>query len=192
MIKRTALYLRVSTDGQTVENQLIELEAAAARHNWHIVKVFEDRGISGAKGRDKRLGFDKLLQGVTRKDFDLIAAWPSRLSPAIAMNGASFNVKRCLAFGYFVPVNSKKVDAGIRHRLLSPKRRPSERKLNTGDALGRGGGKTKVIGASSMVRSPAERITGAVSLIRTSSARRRSSSPCRGGVVTETDCTAPR
>jgi DNA invertase Pin-like site-specific DNA recombinase len=73
--KAVALYLRVSTDGQTVENQRLELEAAAARHGWHIVQVFQDRGISGAKGRDKRPGFDKLLQGVTRRDFDLIAAW---------------------------------------------------------------------------------------------------------------------
>jgi hypothetical protein len=26
--------------------------------------------------------------------------------PAIAMKGASFSVKRCLVFGYFVPVNT--------------------------------------------------------------------------------------
>ena len=73
--RTAAIYLRVSTDGQTVENQHLELEAAAQRHGWQIVQVFQDRGISGAKGRDKRPGFDKLLLGVARKDFDLIAAW---------------------------------------------------------------------------------------------------------------------
>jgi DNA invertase Pin-like site-specific DNA recombinase len=74
-MKRAAIYLRVSTDGQTVENQRRELKAAAKRHGWQVVETFADEGISGAKGRDKRPGLDKLLMGVARKDFDLIAAW---------------------------------------------------------------------------------------------------------------------
>jgi DNA invertase Pin-like site-specific DNA recombinase len=75
MSKRVALYLRVSTGGQTVANQRRELEAVAERHGWQIVTVFKDEGISGAKGRDQRPGFDKLCQGVTRRDFDIIAVW---------------------------------------------------------------------------------------------------------------------
>ena len=47
---RAALYLRVSTDQQTTENQHQELGAAAARAGWTIAQVFEDNGISGAKG----------------------------------------------------------------------------------------------------------------------------------------------
>jgi DNA invertase Pin-like site-specific DNA recombinase len=35
--KRAALYLRVSTSDQTVENQRIELDAVAARHGWQVV-----------------------------------------------------------------------------------------------------------------------------------------------------------
>ncbi len=70
-----ALYLRVSTTGQTVENQRRELEAAAERHSWTVAHVFKDAGISGAKGRDKRPGLDALLKGVARRDFDLVAAW---------------------------------------------------------------------------------------------------------------------
>jgi len=73
--KRAAIYLRVSTDGQTVENQRRELKAAAKRHGWQVVETFADEGISGAKGRDKRPGLDKLLLGVARRDFDLVAAW---------------------------------------------------------------------------------------------------------------------
>jgi DNA invertase Pin-like site-specific DNA recombinase len=73
--KRVALYLRVSTDDQTIENQRRELEAAAARHGWQIVTTFADEGVSGAKGRDKRPGFDKLCKGVARRDFDMVAAW---------------------------------------------------------------------------------------------------------------------
>ena len=60
--KRVALYVRVSTDHQSVRNQEIELQAVAERHGWPVVTVFKDQGISGAKGRDKRPGLDKLLQ----------------------------------------------------------------------------------------------------------------------------------
>lgn len=73
--KRVALYARVSTDGQTTENQTRELRQVAERHGWTVVAEFVDHGISGAKGRDKRPQFDALLTGVTRKEFDVIAAW---------------------------------------------------------------------------------------------------------------------
>lgn len=75
MTKQVALYARVSTDGQTVENQLKELRAVAKRHKWKIVETFRDDGISGAKGRDQRPGFDALCNGIARRDFDLVAVW---------------------------------------------------------------------------------------------------------------------
>jgi DNA invertase Pin-like site-specific DNA recombinase len=74
-IKRVALYVRVSTDHQSVKNQEIELQGVAERHGWQVVNVYRDQGVSGAKGRDKRPGLDKLLQAVARKEFDLVAAW---------------------------------------------------------------------------------------------------------------------
>jgi DNA invertase Pin-like site-specific DNA recombinase len=73
--KRVAIYLRVSTGEQTTANQRRELETVAKRNGWEIVDRFEDKGISGAKGRDKRPGFDALLKGVMRREFDLVAAW---------------------------------------------------------------------------------------------------------------------
>jgi len=73
--RRVALYVRVSTDQQTIKNQERELQAVAERHGWQVVAVFKDQGISGAKGRDGRPGLDKLLQAVSRKEFDVVAAW---------------------------------------------------------------------------------------------------------------------
>lgn len=70
-----AIYARVSTDNQTVENQLLELHAVAERQGWDVVAVLTDEGISGAKGRDRRPGFDALLKGVARRDFEQIMAW---------------------------------------------------------------------------------------------------------------------
>lgn len=73
--KRVALYLRTSTLEQNTRNQKRELKTVAERHGWDVVTIHEDAGISGAKGRDQRPGFDALMRGVTRRDFDLVAAW---------------------------------------------------------------------------------------------------------------------
>ena len=75
MAKRTALYLRVSTDGQTTDNQRRELLATAERAGWTITEIYEDTGISGAKGRDKRPAFDRLLKDAARRKFDIVASW---------------------------------------------------------------------------------------------------------------------
>ena len=73
--KRVAVYVRVSTDGQTVDNQLRELEQAAQRHDWNVVATITDQGVSGAKGRNGRPGFDDLHRAVARREVDLVAAW---------------------------------------------------------------------------------------------------------------------
>jgi len=73
--KRVGLYLRVSTDEQTVENQRQVLVEAMERRGWRIVEEFIDAGISGAKGRDKRPGYDRLLKAATTRKIDIVAAW---------------------------------------------------------------------------------------------------------------------
>jgi DNA invertase Pin-like site-specific DNA recombinase len=77
MTKRVGLYLRVSTkNGQTVDNQRQALiEAIGRRPGWVIAEEFADEGISGAKGRDRRPGFDRLLKEVVRRKIDVVAAW---------------------------------------------------------------------------------------------------------------------
>jgi DNA invertase Pin-like site-specific DNA recombinase len=74
-MKRVAIYLRVSTSKQETSNQRRELEAVASRSGWEIIKVYEDAGISGAKGRDQRPGLDAMLKAVNSKEFDLVATW---------------------------------------------------------------------------------------------------------------------
>jgi DNA invertase Pin-like site-specific DNA recombinase len=39
------------------------------------VAIYEDAGVSGAKGRDKRPGFDRLMMAVARREIDMVAAW---------------------------------------------------------------------------------------------------------------------
>jgi DNA invertase Pin-like site-specific DNA recombinase len=74
-VKRAALYVRVSTDAQTVENQIAELSRVAEHRGWEIVEIYRDAGISGAKGRDKRPGLDAMLNDASRRKFDVVMAW---------------------------------------------------------------------------------------------------------------------
>ena len=73
--RRVAIYARVSTVNQTVENQFQELRIVAERNGWTIVAELSDNGISGSKGRDQRPAFDELLKRATRREFDLIMVW---------------------------------------------------------------------------------------------------------------------
>jgi DNA invertase Pin-like site-specific DNA recombinase len=74
-MKRVAIYIRVSTSKQDTVNQRRELEAVAERSGWKVVKVYEDAGISGAKGRDQRPGLDAMMKAVNAKEFEMVASW---------------------------------------------------------------------------------------------------------------------
>ena len=75
--KRVAIYTRVSREDQLTVNQERELREWAERAGHDVVKVFTDKGISGAKGRDKRPAFDAMLKGAVRREFDVLAVWSS-------------------------------------------------------------------------------------------------------------------
>ena len=49
--------------------------AVPERHGWSVVQVFEDAGISGAKGRKERPALDALLKAVARREIDMVAGW---------------------------------------------------------------------------------------------------------------------
>ena len=106
--KNVALYARVSTDGQSTENQLRELRAAIARHGWNIAAEYVDHGISGAKGRKDRPRFDALLHAVARKEFDMVAAW------SVDRLGRSLQD----LVGFLGDLQSKKVDLYLHQQAL--------------------------------------------------------------------------
>ena len=72
---RVALYVRVSTDGQTVANQEQELREVAGAKGWDVAEVYRDEGVSGAKGREARNGLDKMLKDAVRGRFGVLMAW---------------------------------------------------------------------------------------------------------------------
>ena len=75
MQKRAAIYVRVSTDKQTIENQVTALRQVAERRGWEVVEQYHDAGISGAKGREGRPGLDQMLKDASKRKFD----WTWRL-----------------------------------------------------------------------------------------------------------------
>ena len=85
MNRRAVIYSRVSTlNGQTVDNQLKVLREVAEKKGLEIVKEISDEGISGAKGRDERKGFDDLIKGAVKNEFDIILVWDvSRLGRSL-------------------------------------------------------------------------------------------------------------
>jgi|tagenome__1003787_1003787.scaffolds.fasta_scaffold20746929_3 hypothetical protein len=71
-MKRVGIYLRVSTSGQTTENQRRELEAVVARSGWELVCIYEDVGISGAARQAARV--KSVLKDATARKVNMIAA----------------------------------------------------------------------------------------------------------------------
>lgn len=84
-MKRAVLYLRVSKNEQTIDNQRLELERVAAARGWKIVSVFKDEGISGAFGRGVRSQYDAMLKKGVQAQHDVVMAWDvSRLSRSLS------------------------------------------------------------------------------------------------------------
>ena len=72
---RAAIYCRVSTNHQSVENQLLELRSAANRMGYAIAAELVDEGISGTKGRSDRPAFNRLHEMIQRKQIHCVIAW---------------------------------------------------------------------------------------------------------------------
>ena len=70
MMQRAAIYARVSTPDQFVENQLYQLRELAARRGSEVVHEYTDRGVSGSKSR--RPGLDALLADAHRRKFSIV------------------------------------------------------------------------------------------------------------------------
>lgn len=82
--KKAAIYARVSTTQQHVSNQLLELRQTAERFGWRVMAELVDDGVSGAKSRSDRPGFDRLFRMVQRHEIDVVMAWDvSRLGRSI-------------------------------------------------------------------------------------------------------------
>ncbi|MFN0116875.1 MAG: recombinase family protein [Elusimicrobiota bacterium] len=72
--KRVAIYSRVSTHDQNPESQLLDLRQYCEARGWQS-QEFCDKGISGAKGEDKRPSLKALMDAVRKRKFDVVLVW---------------------------------------------------------------------------------------------------------------------
>lgn len=69
-MKRVALYCRVSTADQRVDNQLYDLRQFALQRGFEVVAEYTDAGISGRKAR--RPGLDAMLRDARKRKFNVL------------------------------------------------------------------------------------------------------------------------
>jgi DNA invertase Pin-like site-specific DNA recombinase len=72
---KVAIYVRVSTKQQSVDMQLVDLQAVADKSGWDIVKIYRDDGVSGSVPSEQRPGLKALMGDVVRKKFDMVVIW---------------------------------------------------------------------------------------------------------------------
>lgn len=71
--KRAALYLRVSTEVQSIDSQLQDLRRYAAQRDLRIVAEFEDCGVSGK--RESRPQLNALFTAAKKRQIDVVLVW---------------------------------------------------------------------------------------------------------------------
>lgn len=69
-MKRCAIYARVSTSDQRVDNQLYDLRQFAQERGFEVVAEYTDVGISGSKAR--RPGLDAMLRDARKRKFNVL------------------------------------------------------------------------------------------------------------------------
>ena len=72
MGKKTAIYLRVSTDSQSTDLQRSEIEQYVKSRGWSKSVVYEDK-LSGTT--TKRPGLQLMLSDARKKEFDILICW---------------------------------------------------------------------------------------------------------------------
>ena len=69
-MKRCAIYARVSTPEQQIDNQLYDLRNFAAQRGYEVSCEYTDVGVSGSKAR--RPGLDLMLKDARRRKFTVV------------------------------------------------------------------------------------------------------------------------
>lgn len=72
---RAAIYVRVSTEEQTVENQKIRLEEYCRARGYTLVSVFKDDETDHDAPDSARVGFNDLMHAAHRREFDRVVVW---------------------------------------------------------------------------------------------------------------------
>jgi DNA invertase Pin-like site-specific DNA recombinase len=69
-MKKCAIYARVSTSDQRVDNQLYDLRLFAEQRGYEVAAEYTDVGVSGSKAR--RPGLDAMLRDARKRKFSVL------------------------------------------------------------------------------------------------------------------------
>ena len=69
-----AIYVRVSTQQQTTENQLLELYEVCERNDWTVVEEYNET-VSGTKGQSDREELNRMMIDASRRKFEKVVVW---------------------------------------------------------------------------------------------------------------------
>lgn len=72
---RVGLYVRVSSEVQTVKNQELELRRYAKLRKYAVVAVYSDNVTDHRSGETERPGFGKLMHDARVRKFDRVLVW---------------------------------------------------------------------------------------------------------------------
>jgi len=72
MIRKCAIYARVSTAEQNLDNQIESLETFASLHNDKVVEIYKESVSGGSANRPQ---FQQMLKDARLRKFDTILVW---------------------------------------------------------------------------------------------------------------------
>lgn len=72
-MRRAAVYVRVSTEDQSVENQLAAIREYAERRDFNIVSVYQEAESAWRGGRQRELA--RLMRDAQRRKFTVCLVW---------------------------------------------------------------------------------------------------------------------
>lgn len=71
---KVGIYVRVSTQQQTTDNQLLDLYEVCERNDWTVVEEYNET-VSGTKGQSDRDELNRMMIDASRKKFDKLVVW---------------------------------------------------------------------------------------------------------------------
>ena len=82
-MEKVALFLRVSSSGQTTDNQSVELIDLCEKRDWMIVEKYEEV-VSGTKKNEDRAELTRMLEDLKKRRFTKVVVYDlSRLGRSV-------------------------------------------------------------------------------------------------------------
>src|ERR1022692_4092149 len=129
VMKKAAIYTRVSTQDQHPEMQQQELVEYVKRRGWTLYKEYSDKGVSGAK--ERRPALDTLLEDCRRKKLDVVVVWKfDRFARSLKQLLNALELFRTLGIGFVSCTEAQDDGPGCSHKSATTWTRPTAPRIS--------------------------------------------------------------